>query len=155
MKSIIGVLTLIVLGILSTKSMAQHNGYNNYGYTYAGYTVTYETHMPNKVRRVVGKYHRHYGFNWVGTTEFRRGHKKFFVVTLKKGNRYIELTMNRWGDIVKRQKYAIDYRKRGPQRRVYANRQGIYYHNGYAYSRREDRRRYDYPWDNDWKNWDN
>lgn len=155
MKKFKIIVALFLAGLASTGVNAQRSTQNNYGYQYSGYTISSEPYIPSKVRRVVGKYHHHHGYNWVGTIEFERGHRRFFVLTFNKGRHYLELTVNRRGDIIKRHKYVIDYRKRRPQRRIYTNRKIIQYHDGYAYSRRGYRHQYEYPWDHDWKNWDN
>jgi len=152
MKNITRLIVLVLLGLMTVGAKAQYSSNYNYGYQYSGHTVGY--HVPHRVKKVVGTYHHHYGFDWVGTTEYQRGPKRFYIITFRKGNRFVELTMNRRGEIVKRGKYSIDYRDRRPYRRVYANRHEIYHRDGYVYSRREDRRRYDYPWNHDWKNWD-
>jgi len=151
MKKFKILIALFLLGLASVVANAQYRTYSNYGYKYSGYTVGHGTYMPHSVKKVVGTYHRHYGFNWVGTSEFQRGYKKFYLVTLRKGNRFLELTINRRGKIIKRKKYAIQFRDRRPRRRIYTNNKEIYHHDGYVYSRREERRRYDYPWDHDWK----
>jgi len=153
MKNFTRFIVVALLALVSVEASAQHNGYN-YGYQYSGYTVGGNTHMPHRVNIVIREYHRHQGFDWVGTSEFQRHHKRFFVITLRRGNRFIELTMNRRGEVIIRKKYAIDYRDTRPYRRGYADRKVIYHHSGYVYSRRNDRRQYDYPWEHDWKDRD-
>ena len=146
MKNFTKVLLVILLAGASIGVKAQY-----YGYHYSGHDYRGNHYIPHKVKRVVHQYHR---FEWVETTQIRRGHRQLFVITLRQQNRFIELTINHHGDVISKHRYVIKrhYIPHHPHRRGYADRRVIYYNDGYVYSRRDDRR--SYQWQPDQNDWD-
>ena len=136
------VLMVLMLGV-SIGSNAQ-----NYGYYYTGNYYHDDNYLPQRVKRVVRHYHN---FNWVRTAELQRGHRKLFILTLQNRNRFIELTVNRRGEVLKEHRYYVknQYRRRAPYRYTYNGKKVIYYHSGYAYSGWDYgyQKHYDWDWD--------
>jgi len=141
MKNFTKIILIVLIMGISVGAGAQ-----NYGFYYSGDHYNERIYVPHSVKRVVRKYHN---FEWIRTTEIRRGHRKLFLVTLQRNNRFIELTMNRVGDILKEKRYALlKHRgRRSPYRKGYASRKVIYHHDGYEYSRWDEERSRQYSWD--------
>lgn len=135
------VLILLVLGATGLNAQS-------YGYYYSGSAYSSQRQVPHAVVRVVNLYP---GFEWVGTTQMQRGHRQLYIVTLRRDNRFIELTINRHGDVVGRNRYVRNFVVRTQPYRRGSGRTLLFHDPGYVYSRNDDRRYNDYNWQQNWK----
>ena len=117
---------LLMVGLLvgiSSMASAQH-----YHARWTGYT---EHYVPRGIYRSL---HSYRGYDWVTTERFHRGPRLTYVVTMRKGNKMVELTMNRHGRVIHRQVYHFSPRR--------FHRYGRHYS---RYGHKRDYRRWDGP----------
>jgi len=144
MKNFTKIAIVLILALIASGLKAQ-----TYGYYYSGSMHTSQRQVPHAVVRVINLYP---GFVWMGTTQVQRGHRQFFIVTLRRGDRFIELTINRHGDIISKNRYVRNYHVRTRPYRRGHSRTILFHDPGYMYSRIDDRRYDDYNWQQNWKN---
>lgn len=99
--------------------------------------------IPSRVHRIVNRY---YGFQWVNTARIQNGHRLLFVITLRRENRFVELTMNQNGKLIGERKYRMSGNpwQKGYYYRSYYDRNAAFNQKGYVYSSRDDN------WHNNW-----
>jgi len=77
-------------------------------HTYARWSGSVEQYFPMGVHRTMRGYH---GYNWMTTERIERQHGSLYIVTMRRGTRVVELTLNHHGRVVSKKVYHYSPRR--------------------------------------------
>ena len=117
--------TIAVLLVISVAAKGQHT--YSYGNKVRAHNNSGHYQLPEMVVKKTRKIHRFHGYNWIGTKTVEKGRKTLFIVSMQKGNRFMNYTLNRRGEVLFKKSYTLRLPRGRSQRYARSDKRVVTY----------------------------